>query len=106
MRELKCKVGDLAIVTRLPVAERIGLLVRIVESSPEVEYDWLVEFQGSGVFGRDIRSKLVMPCRFGLFHDWNLTPVCGGELVDEQHEESTSRRMYIAEHSLQGVGGA
>lgn len=83
MRELKCKIGDLAIVTRLPVAERIRLLVRIVESSPELEYDWLVEFQGSGVLGRDIRSKRVMPCRFGLFHDWNLTPIRGDELIDE-----------------------
>ncbi|MDR8077628.1 hypothetical protein KPA96_18380 [Burkholderia cenocepacia] len=86
MREMKCKVGDLAIVTRLPVAERIGLLVRIVESSPELEYDWLVEFQGSGVLGRDIRSKQVMPCRFGLFHDWNLTQIRGDELIDEEEK--------------------
>ncbi|HDR9802415.1 TPA: hypothetical protein QDC55_003289 [Burkholderia cenocepacia] len=86
MRELKCKVGDLAIVTRLPVAERIGLLVRIVESSPELEYCWLVEFQGSGVLGRDIRSKRVMPCRFGLFHDWNLTPIRSDELINEEEK--------------------
>jgi hypothetical protein len=106
MRELKCKVGDLAIVTKCGVPGRIGLLVCIVGRSADGIHDWLTELQGPGIVARSVvTGKLARRTR-ALMYDWNLTPVRGGELVDEQHEESASRRTYSAEHSLQGMGGA
>ncbi len=41
MRELKCKIGDLAIVTRCRVPERIGLIVRVIERCTDRGHDWL-----------------------------------------------------------------
>lgn len=74
---LRCRPGDLAIVTRCGVSDRIGLLVRVVERRTDAGYDWLTEVQGSGFIGRDVTTGRVGKCSHALMHDWNLTPIKG-----------------------------
>ncbi|MGX5875328.1 hypothetical protein MJ547_16180, partial [Burkholderia gladioli] len=85
---LRCRPGDLAIVTRCRVPERIGMIVRVIERCTDRGYDWLTEVQGPGMYGRDITTGKLGNCRFGLWHDWNLTPIRGEPLADS---ESASR---------------
>lgn len=74
---LRCRPGDLAIVTRCGVPERIGLLVRVLERCDDVGYEWLTEVQGRGVLGRDVTSGQVRRCGFALMRDASLTPIKG-----------------------------
>lgn len=85
MRELRCKVGDLAIVTKCGVSERIGLLVRIVARADAPD-DWLAEVQGSSVWAQQVNSGRLAWCRETLCYDWNLTPIRGDELMDEEEK--------------------
>ncbi|KWO62588.1 hypothetical protein WT98_30445 [Burkholderia territorii] len=78
--QLRCKVDDLAIVTKCGVRERIGLIVRVVERCGVGVHDWLVKIQGAGVVARDIESGEVRRCAYALMHDWNLTPITGMDL--------------------------
>lgn len=60
MRELRCKVGDLAIVTRCSVPECIGLLVLVVELCAGEGREWVTKVQGPPVWGAmSIRAALV-----------------------------------------------
>lgn len=77
MRKLRCRVGDLAIVTKCPVPERIGLFVRVVSASPTAEHAWCVEFIGAPVTGVTVHGGEVRECRQAVAHDWNLTPIRG-----------------------------
>lgn len=77
MRNLRCRVGDLAIVTKCPVAERIGLFVRVVAARPTEQHDWSVEFIGAPVAGVVVGSAAVHECRVAAAFDWNLTPIRG-----------------------------
>lgn len=74
---LRCRPGDLAIVTKCGVPERIGLLVRVVERCVEGGHDWLTELQGPGVRARDMASGELRICTEALMYDWNLTPITG-----------------------------
>ncbi|KGV78216.1 hypothetical protein X890_5669 [Burkholderia pseudomallei MSHR4299] len=74
---LRCRPGDLAIVTKCGVPERIGLLVRVVGRCTDEGYDWLTEVQGRGFRGRDIYTGDICLCKEALMHDWNLTPITG-----------------------------
>lgn len=74
---LRCKPGDLAIVTKCGVPERLGLIVRVVERCLDAGYDWLTEVQGPGYLGRDIKTGRRGVCKEALVHDWNLTPING-----------------------------
>lgn len=74
---LRCRPGDLAIVTKCGVVERIGLLVRIVEPCVDGRHDWLTELQGPGVSARDVRTGQLRVCQEALMYDWNLTPITG-----------------------------
>lgn len=74
---LRCRPGDLAIVTKCGVPGRIGLLVRVVERCAEGTHDWLTELQGPGVVAQDIVTGQTMMCREALMYDWNLTPITG-----------------------------
>ncbi len=74
---LRCRPGDLAIVTKCSVPERIGLIVRVVERRGDFGYDWLTEVQGSGVRGRDVTTGEVARCGYLLLHDNSLTPIKG-----------------------------
>ncbi|WP_186063198.1 hypothetical protein [Burkholderia gladioli] len=85
---LRCRPGDLAIVTRCRVPERIGLIVRVIERCNDHGYDWLCELQGPPVWGRDVDSGKKGFWRLGLFRDWNLTPIRG---------DPVSRDMSIEE---------
>ena len=55
---LRCKPGDLAIVTKCSVKERIGLLVRVVERHGGARFDWLTELLGPGVVARDLNTPI------------------------------------------------
>lgn len=74
---LRCRPGDLAIVTKCGVPERIGLLVRVVERCAEGCHDWLTELQGPGIRARDLVTGELRICREALMYDWNLTPITG-----------------------------
>ncbi|RRA04460.1 hypothetical protein DF054_23795 [Burkholderia cepacia] len=87
---LRCRPGDLAIVTRCGVPARIGLLVRVVERCRDSEHDWIAEIQGPGVFARGVDSGHPMLRKRALLWDWNLTPIRGEPLADD---ESVSRIM-------------
>lgn len=77
---LRCKPGDLAIVTKCGVPGRIGLLVRVVGRSADGIHDWLTELQGPGVMARSVvTGKLARRTR-ALMYDWNLTPITGLDL--------------------------
>ncbi|MBU9133652.1 hypothetical protein KTD17_11700 [Burkholderia multivorans] len=86
MRKLRCKVGDLAIVTKCGVPERIGILVRIVASAV-APHDWVTEVQGAPVWARQARSRRMAWCREALCHDWNLTPIRGELSADDMDAE-------------------
>ncbi|WP_186136147.1 hypothetical protein [Burkholderia gladioli] len=75
MTSLRCKVGDLAIVTKCSKQERIGLLVKVVERCSAHDRDWRVEFIGSRVWGCDLKSGQHRMCKFAIAGDSNLTPI-------------------------------
>ncbi|MDS0802842.1 hypothetical protein [Burkholderia cenocepacia] len=85
MRELKCRIGDLAIVTKCGVPERIGLLVRVVARA-DAPRDWLTDIQGTGVVARGVVTGKVGLRHRALMNDWNLTPIRGDELIDEEEK--------------------
>lgn len=75
MPNLRCKVGDLAIVTRCAVPERIGLIVRVLERCFEDGYDWITDIQGQGIKGRDVHTGKICVCVEMLARDESLTPI-------------------------------
>ncbi len=81
---LRCRPGDLAIVTNCAVPERLGLVVRVIERCSEAGYEWLTEVRGWGVWGRDVKSGRVARCRFALMRDASLTPIKGETHRPEQ----------------------
>lgn len=81
---LRCKPGDLAIVTKCGVTERVGLLVRVIERRGDAGYDWLTELLGEGLVGRDVTTGRVGRCSFALMHDWNLTPINAEDLLSRE----------------------
>lgn len=85
---LRCRPGDLAIVTRCRVPERIGLIVRVVERCFEDGYDWVTDIQGPGTKGRDVHTGAICICSEMLARDESLTPIRGEPLADS---ESVSR---------------
>lgn len=92
---LRCKPGDLAIVTKCSVKERIGLLVRVVERHGGARFDWLTELLGPGVVARDLNTGRVCRCTSALMHDWNLTPISGLDLPRQMcrpEDESANQR--------------
>lgn len=91
---LRCRPGDLAIVTKCGVPERIGLIVRVVEPCNEGGYDWLTEVQGLGFQGRDVRTGRLSLCKEALVHDWNLTPITGEDL-QSRREARVARRDLV-----------
>lgn len=78
---LRCRPGDLAIVTKCGVKERIGLLVRVVERCESDAHDWVTELQGLGILARGVTSGRVSLRRRALMRDWNLTPIRGMETL-------------------------
>ncbi len=90
---LRCRPGDLAIVTKCGVPERIGLIVRVVERCTDSGYDWLTEVQGPGYPGRDIRTGLRGLCKEALVHDWNLTPI-NGQHLQCRPEQGAADRLH------------
>lgn len=77
---LRCQPGDLAIVTKCGVEERIGLLVRVLERCLDGSHDWLTELQGPGIVARGMKTGTVSRRRGALMYDWNLTPITGMDL--------------------------
>lgn len=74
---LRCGPGDLAIVTKCDVPERLGLIVKVVERCNANGYDWLTEVQGPGIKGRDLHTGAICVCSDMLVRDSSLTPIRG-----------------------------
>lgn len=87
---LRCRPGDLAIVTKCGVPERIGLLVRVIERCAESDYDWLVELQGPGIVARGLKTRRIGRRKNAFVCDWNLTPINGLDLPSQ---------MALTDHS-------
>lgn len=77
-KRLRCRPGDLAIVTSCRVPERLGLLVRVVERSADGAYDWLVELLGRGIVAPGVATGLVMTRSRAVLRDGSLTPISAG----------------------------
>ncbi|MGZ7175991.1 hypothetical protein ACXKTX_20440 [Burkholderia gladioli] len=74
MSNLRCKVGDLAIVTRARKVEYIGLMVLVVARADNGKHDWIAELVGAPVYGLDVRTGINKFCTQMVCFDWNLTP--------------------------------
>lgn len=74
---LRCRPGDLAIVTKCGVPERIGLLVRVIERCADGTRDWLTKIEGAGVAAPGVSTGRVAMRRMALMDDVNLTPIRG-----------------------------
>lgn len=82
MADLRCKIGDLAIVTKCDARSRIGMLVQVASARPTPDHDWRVRVLGGPATGCSVFDG-----RFGEFvhaavHDWNLTPIRGEADLD------------------------
>lgn len=87
---LRCRPGDLAIVTKCGVPERIGLIVKVIERRTDRGHDWLTEVQGGGVLGRDVTTGAVGRCAYLLMRDQSLTP-----LSEEGHPRQQCRPAVV-----------
>lgn len=94
MANLRCKIGDLAIVTKCEARARIGMLVEVVSARPTPDHDWRVRMLGGPVTGRSVYGQ-----RFGDFthaavYDWNLTPIRDEAGFDD--EVAVDVRQFLA----------
>lgn len=78
---LRCRPGDLAIVMKCGVPERIGLLVRVIERCADGKRDWLTRIEGNGVVAAGVNTGRVALRRMALMDDSNLTPIRGQETL-------------------------
>lgn len=76
-KRLRCRPGDLAIVTKCGVPERIGLLVRVIERCADGTRDWLTKIEGAGVVAPGVATGRVAMRKMALMDDSNLTPIRG-----------------------------
>lgn len=90
---LRCRPGDLTIVTRCSVPERLGPIVKIVGLAGNGEHDWLTELQGDGIPAFDINTQTIRRCTEALTYDWKLTPI-RRESVGE-HESASRIRPVL-----------
>jgi hypothetical protein len=93
---LRCRPGDLAIVTKCGVPERIGLIVRVIERRTERGYDWLTEVQGGGVLGRDVTTGKVGHCGHLLMRDQSLTPLNSAARLHQQSSPAVAPVSRVA----------
>lgn len=85
--KLRCRPGDLAIISRCNNPSRLGLLVQIIGPHKTGEFDWDVNLLGGAVKGRAIRSGRVGTFRRAAVFDWNLSPLPDLEhLCQEGHQ--------------------
>lgn len=85
----RCKPGDRAVVTRCDNSAHLGRVVRIVRAYETKEFDWVVEFLGTPIWGRSIYSGRTDDFKRVAVFDWNLTPLEGLERSGQQdHQEA------------------
>ena len=89
--ELRCKPGDVAIVSRCRNRSRIGILVRVIAPHGSGDFDWDVEILGGPIRGRGIRSGQVGTHRKAAVFDWNLTPLAGQGHSDREDQQTAVR---------------
>lgn len=105
--ELRCRPGDLAIVTKSGVRSLVGLVVEILEHSRDLDHDWLIEIQGRGIEAPGMHSGLVMQRRRGLMRDDHLSPISRYEhsrQTVQMHpvaSEASARTFEVAHHPCQ-----
>lgn len=89
--EMRCRPGDLAIVSRCRNQSRIGTLVRVLRPHSTADYDWDVELLGGSIKGRGIRTGRVAEYRTAAVFDWNLTPLPGQDYSDQEGHPAAVR---------------
>lgn len=82
MAELRCKIGDLAIVTKCDARSRIGMLVEVASAQPTPDHDWRVRILSGPVSGRSVYGHRCGKFTDAAVHDWNLTPIRGEAELD------------------------
>ncbi|EMD9439659.1 hypothetical protein VXE32_003679 [Burkholderia cepacia] len=82
MADLRCKIGDLAIVTQCDARSRIGMLVEVASAQPTPDHDWRVRILGGPVSGRSVCGRRSGDFTHAAVYDWNLTPIRGEAELD------------------------
>ncbi|MBU9161487.1 hypothetical protein [Burkholderia multivorans] len=82
MADLRCKIGDLAIVTQCDARSRIGMLVEVASARPTPDHDWRVRILGGPVSGRGVYGLRSGEFTHAAVQDWNLTPIRGEAELD------------------------
>ena len=93
--ELRCKPGDVAIVSRCLNRSRIGVLVRVIGPHDTKDFDWDVELLGGPIRGRGIRSGRVGTHHRAALFDWNLTPLAGLGHSDREDRQTAAGRADL-----------
>lgn len=83
MANLRCKVGDLAIITKCRVGEHVGLMVEVASARPTPDHDWRVRILGGPVRGCCVYSGEIRDFTHAAVYDWNLTPIRGKSCLDD-----------------------
>lgn len=94
MANLRCKIGDLAIVTQCDACARIGMLVEVASARPTPDHDWRVRILGGPVRGRSVCGGKFGDFTHAAVYDWNLTPIRGEAGFDA--ERATEVRQFLA----------
>ncbi|MBJ9675240.1 hypothetical protein [Burkholderia gladioli] len=83
------KPGDLAVISRIGNTRYIGAVVRLEERDASGAFDWIVEFLGGPVFGRDMYTRQLGMFSHGPVWEWNLSPLAAAEsdLLAEQEAD-------------------
>ncbi len=86
-----CKVGELAIVIAGAYPENFGAVVRIVESSPVLQFSWKCAVEGRPLLGAELYSGKERWTEKGehmLFNDRDLRPISGLPLDEDVKDET------------------
>ncbi|AYQ37634.1 hypothetical protein BLA9940_05941 [Burkholderia aenigmatica] len=89
MAKLRCRPGDLAIISRCGNKRYIGLLVRVDRRCTALDFDWIVEFLGGAVPGHEIGTGAPGDFTHAPVWDWNLTPLAEVEPESIEEQEAS-----------------
>lgn len=88
MTDLRCKPGDIAVISRCGNERYIGLLVRVESRCIALEFDWIIEFLGGAVPGHEIGTHAPGNFTHAPVWDWNLMPLGDESLLADEQEAS------------------
>lgn len=81
---LRCRPGDLAIVTRYARLDLIGRIVIVTEPATTGRHDWIVTLQGGEIVAPGAFTGVLMRRTRALVLDSSLTPIRSEPLADDE----------------------